>query len=85
MQNITVVGLSYPSHRQTTVLFNGTTVTLDNGVSTIDSLAGNGGEDGDDGAPAALQNITVGGVGAPYNSLANVICNGTTATLDTCV
>ena len=59
--------------------------SLDDGILTISGLKGADAEpaqDGNDGAPAAMSNITVGGVTYSFDSLSNVVFNGTTATLD---
>ena len=82
MQNITVGGITYSSDPLTNVVFNGTTVTLDGSTLNIQPLQGNDGQDGNDGAPATMQNITVGGNTYESSTLSSVVSNGATATLD---
>ena len=63
MQNIIVAGQTYNSDALTSVVFPGATATIDNGILTLESLAG---QDGNDGSNSVMRSIIV--ADQTYNS-----------------
>ena len=79
MQGIVVAGQTYHSDYLISIVFLGATATFDNGVLTLESLAGH---DGDNGSNSAMQSIVVADQTYNSDALTSVVLPGATATLD---
>lgn len=79
MQNITVAGQTYTSNTLSEVVSTGTVAPLQDGVLTLESLAGG---DGDNGLDSAMSSIVVADQTYNADTLSQVVFPGATATLE---